>query len=217
MLRQWSGACQAYSLDMQVQWQTSLFADGEVQADSEFASLQHHVLDRTAWLDHAPGWLHGADTLFQELLGDAPWEESTQELYGRVVVTPRLVARWRFPDDASRLPPILEELRRLLQARYARAFDSVGANLYRDGRDSVAWHGDRIPRSIVNPIVATVSLGHARRFLMRPREGRTQLSLMLGAGDLVVMGGTSQRTWQHAIPKVASAGPRISLAFRHSV
>src|ERR1700694_5932712 len=94
--------------------------------------------------------------------------------------------------------------------------DSVSANLYRDGRDSVAWHGDRIPRSLVDPVVATVSLGHARRFLMRPRGGTTQSTLTLGAGDLAVMGGTSQRTWQHAIPKVASAGPRISIAFRHS-
>jgi alkylated DNA repair dioxygenase AlkB len=104
----------------------------------------------------------------------------------------------------------------LLVQRYERSFDSVSANLYRDGRDSVAWHGDHIPRRIVDPVVATVSLGHPRRFVMRPREGTTELSLALGMGDLVVMGGTSQRTWLHAVPKVATAGPRISVAYRHS-
>ena len=92
----------------------------------------------------------------------------------------------------------------------------MGANLYRDGRDSVAWHGDHIPLRIINPVVATVSLGSPRRFVMRPREGRTALTLALGMGDLVVMGGRSQRTWLHAVPKVASAGPRISVAYRHS-
>jgi alkylated DNA repair dioxygenase AlkB len=80
----------------------------------------------------------------------------------------------------------------------------------------VAWHGDRIPRRIVDPIVATVSLGQPRRFLMRPRQGTTRLSLTLLSGDLVVMGGTSQRTWLHVVPKVAAAGPRISIAYRHS-
>jgi alkylated DNA repair dioxygenase AlkB len=107
-------------------------------------------------------------------------------------------------------------MRKLLVTRYERPFDSVGANLYCDGRDSVAWHGDHIPTRIVDPVVATVSLGHPRRFVMRPREGKTELALALGMGDLVVMGGSSQRTWLHAVPKVATAGPRISVAYRHS-
>jgi alkylated DNA repair dioxygenase AlkB len=201
---------------VQASWQPSLFGEGEARPDPSFASLRHHSLDETAWLDHAPGWLGGADSLFEYLAATAPWQASTQELYGRVVVTPRLIARWPYAADAEDLPPLLEEMRALLESKYERPFDSVSANLYRDGRDSVAWHGDRIPRTIFNPVVATVSLGHARRFLMRPRGGTTQLTLTLGAGDLVVMGGTSQRTWQHAIPKVASAGPRISVAFRHS-
>jgi len=154
--------------------------------------------------------------VFADLLETAPWEATQQELYGRVVTTPRLVARWPLHSETSELPPVLDVIRRLLAARYRREFDSVGANLYRDGRDSVAFHGDRIPRTLHHPLVATISLGHARRFLMRPRGGRTELTLTLGSGDLVVMGGTSQRTWQHAIPKVASAGPRISIAMRHS-
>ena len=155
--------------------------------------------------------------MFATLLDTAPWEATQQELYGRVVDTPRLIARWPYERGVIELPPLFEEVRSLLEQRYRRPFNSVSANLYRDGRDSVAWHGDRIPRVVHNPLVATISLGHSRRFLMRPRGGgATQLSLTLGAGDLVVMGGTSQRTWQHAIPKVASAGPRISVAVRHS-
>jgi alkylated DNA repair dioxygenase AlkB len=197
-------------------WQPSLFAQGEPRADPDFSSLVRHQLDETAWVDHVPGWLDGADTLFEDLMRSTPWEATTQELYGKIMVTPRLVARWTSAEDIQALPPVIERMRELLVARYKRPFDSVGANLYRDGRDSVAWHGDHIPVRIVDPVVATVSLGHPRRFVMRPREERTALSLALGMGDLVVMGGSSQRTWLHAVPKVASAGPRISVAYRHS-
>jgi alkylated DNA repair dioxygenase AlkB len=197
-------------------WQPSLFAQGEAYPDPDFSGLVRHQLDPTAWVDHVPGWLEGADALFEDLLHSTPWAATTQELYGKVMVTPRLVARWATPEDISALPPVIERMRQLLVARYGRPFDSVGANLYRDGRDSVAWHGDHIPVRIVDPVVATVSLGHPRRFAMKPREGKTGLSLALGMGDLVVMGGSSQRTWLHTVPKVASAGPRISVAFRHS-
>lgn len=197
-------------------WQPSLFAQGQPSPDAEFSGLSRHQLDDTAWVDHVAGWLSGADGLFEELMTSAPWESTTQELYGKIVVTPRLVARWPAPADLAQLPPVIAKMRELLGERYERDFNSVSANLYRDGRNSVAWHGDHIPRRIVDPIVATVSLGHPRRFLMRPRQGRTELALALGMGDLVVMGGSSQRTWLHAVPKVASAGPRISVAYRHS-
>lgn len=197
-------------------WQPTLFGSDQPAPDATFATLRRHQLDATAWLDHAPGWLRGADTLFATLLESAPWEATTQELYGKVVDTPRLIARWPYAPPEQELPAILEEIRSLLERRYNRPFDSVGANLYRDGQDSVAFHGDRIPRTVHNPMVATISLGHARRFLMRPRGGPTELRLVLGPGDLVVMGGTSQRTWQHSIPKMASAGPRISITVRHS-
>ena len=197
-------------------WQASLFDSGAPSPDESFATLVRHQLDATAWLDHAPAWLHGADALFQTLLDSAPWQTSTQVIYDRSVETPRLVAHWPYEPGAVGLPPELERIRALLAARYSREFDTVGANLYRDGRDSVAWHGDRIARAIKDPLVATISLGFPRRFLMRPRGGATELALMLGQGDLVVMGGTSQRTWQHTVPKVAHAGPRISVTLRHS-
>ena len=199
-------------------WQASLFDEpGTPTADHDLTGLVRHRLDGTAWVDHVPGFLRHADDLFGWLLESAPWEETEQELYGKVVATPRLVARWPYVPGEVELPPALEDIRAALAAHYERRFDSVSANLYRDGRDSVAWHGDRVARTIAEPLVAIVSLGHPRRFLLRPKQGgAARLALDPQHGDLVVMGGTSQRGWQHTIPKVASAGPRISVTLRHS-
>src|ERR1700730_12709571 len=112
-------------------WQPSLFGQGDPRPDADFSGLTRHELRSTAWVDHVAGWLQGADGLFEELLGSAPWESTTQELYGKVVVTPRLVARWPAPSDLSRLPPVIGRMCDLLAARYRRPFDSVSANLYR--------------------------------------------------------------------------------------
>ena len=107
-------------------------------------------------------------------------------------------------------------MRATLSHRYGVELTSMGMNLYRDGRDSVAWHGDRIARNIERPIVALVSLGHPRKFLLRPKGGGHSRAFELGRGDLLVTGGKCQRLWQHSVPKVSAAvGPRISLAFRH--
>ena len=92
---------------------------------------------------------------------------------------------------------------------------NVSAGWYRDGNDSVAFHGDRVARERPRALVATISLGHSRRFLIRPKLGGQSRSFSLGHGDLVVMGGSCQRTWEHGVPKVSSAGPRIALMFRH--
>jgi alkylated DNA repair dioxygenase AlkB len=115
--------------------------------------------------------------------------------------------------------PVLEEAHRLLCHRYGVEFDSGLMNLYRDGNDSVAWHRDKIPASVVDPIVVILSVGEPRTFRLRPRtSGRSAPShtFRLGHGDLLVTGGTTQRTWDHTVPKVASAGPRISITMRHS-
>jgi alkylated DNA repair dioxygenase AlkB len=108
-------------------------------------------------------------------------------------------------------------MRRALSGHYGVQFDSAGFNLYRDGKDSVAWHRDKIPARIPQPVVALVSLGEPRRFLLRPRGGGASRPFPLGHGDLLVTGGETQRTWEHAVPKVARAGPRISIAFRHGM
>jgi alkylated DNA repair dioxygenase AlkB len=138
-------------------------------------------------------------------------------MYDQTVEEPRLTSPWSRGSGRPLEPPVLGEMRQALSERYEREFDSVGFNLYRDGRDSVAWHADRIPQDIEEPIVALVSLGEPRRFLLRPKGGGKSRTFVLGRGDLLVTGGQTQRAWDHSVPKVAEAGPRISLAFRHGM
>jgi alkylated DNA repair dioxygenase AlkB len=136
-------------------------------------------------------------------------------MYGRMVAQPRLTAWWSLESGGTPFLPLIEEMRIALLRRYGVTFDSVGLNLYRDGRDSVAWHRDRIAKAIDDPLVAIVSVGEPRRFLLRPGTRGKSRALLLGRGDLLVTGGSCQRTWQHTVPKVAKAGPRISITFRH--
>ena len=103
---------------------------------------------------------------------------------------------------------------RTLSQRYGEAFTRTSLAYYRDGRDSVAWHGDYVARNMEQSLVGTVSLGGPRRFLLRPKSAARSLALSLGDGDLLVMGGTIQRTWDHAVPKMKHAPPRISVMFR---
>jgi len=107
-------------------------------------------------------------------------------------------------------------MQNVLSVRYGERFARVSLGYYRDGRDSVAFHGDRIARLLPQALVATVSVGASRRFLMRPAAGGASLAFSLGRGDLLVMGGSCQRTWQHAIPKSRTSGAqeRIAIMFR---
>jgi alkylated DNA repair dioxygenase AlkB len=198
-------------------WQPSLFGGDAPAFDPGFEGLERINLDPTAWVDYLAGWVSGADALFQEILELRDWGQRRRQMYDKKVVEPRLVAPWNLRSGEPLEPPILEDIRVVLSARYGVEFDSVGFNLYRDGRDSVAWHGDRLKKEVVDPIVVLVSLGAPRKFLLRPVGGGTSKSFMLGSGDLLVTGGKTQRTWQHAVPKVAQAGPRISLAYRHGM
>ena len=133
-------------------------------------------------------------------------------MFEQVIDEPRLTA---WGADVPKLP-VLARMKSLLSGRYGVTFDSVGCNLYRDGRDSVAWHGDTVRKKMATPLVAIVSLGEPRKLLLRPRGGGASIRYELGCGDLFVMGGTCQHTWQHCVPKVAHAGPRMSVTFRHS-
>jgi alkylated DNA repair dioxygenase AlkB len=197
-------------------WQPSLFAVGHaIGADPSFANLQRIALDHESWVDHVPEWIEGADGLFDAVLRGRRWEQRSRRMYDRRVQEPRLTSPWRAESGEALEPPVLEEIRVLLGERYGREFDSVGFNLYRDGQDSVAWHADRIEKEIEDPIVALVSLGEPRKFLLRPEGGGASRAFLLGRGDLLVTGGKTQRTWEHSVPKVARAGPRISLAYRH--
>jgi alkylated DNA repair dioxygenase AlkB len=176
------------------------------------------ALSHGAWVDHQPGWLEGSDQVFLDLVDQVPWRAERRQMYERVVDVPRLLC---FYDAEAELPhPLLTEARSRLSAHYGdelgEPFVTSGLCYYRDGRDSVAWHGDRIGRSRTeDTMVAIVSLGEPRRLLLRPNGGGESLGFALGHGDLLVMGGSCQRTWEHAVPKTAKrVGPRISVQFR---
>jgi alkylated DNA repair dioxygenase AlkB len=202
-----------------VSWQPSLLDEAtEPALDPSFSSLERIELDAESWVDYAPGWVTGADDLFADLLTSTKWVQRTRTMFDRRVIEPRLTSSWRAASGKPLGPAVLDDMRRLLSDRYGVELDSMGMNLYRDGRDSVAWHGDRIAKEIEKPIVTLVSLGHPRKFLLRPKGGGRSRPFELGRGDLLVTGGRTQRLWQHGVPKVASAaGPRISLAFRHGM
>ena len=196
-------------------WQPSLFDSIPLGIDTAFKQLKRIDLDEQSWIDHAPRWVSGSDELFSAVISDENWGQRTRRMYDKEVKEPRLTRSWKLDSGKPLQPPLLEEMRLCLSDRYGVTFDSLGFNLYRDGRDSVAWHRDHIKKEISDPVVVLVSLGEPRRFLVRPYGGGASTAFMLGAGDLLVTGGKTQRTWEHAIPKVAKAGPRISLAFRH--
>src|SRR5439155_27287992 len=199
-------------------WQPSLLATaGSMHVDRSFSGLRRVDLDDQSWVDHVPDWVSGADLLFEQILTGRPWQQRSRHMYDRRVLEPRLTAPWSLDSAEPLEPPILEEIRLVLSDRYGRAFDSVGFNLYRDGRDSVAWHADRIAKEIDDPIVALISLGDPRKFLLRPKGGGKSRVFVPGRGDLLITGGKTQRTWQHSVPKVATVGPRISLAYRHGM
>ncbi len=185
------------------------------------AGLSRTSLTGGAWVDLRPGWLAGADALFEALARDVPWRAERRQMYDSLVDVPRLT---RFYDADEPLPhPMLVTAREALSDHYedelGERFVTAGLCLYRDGRDSVAWHGDRVGRSREeDTMVAILAVGSPRPLLLRPRDGGgAALRMPLGHGDLVVMGGSCQRTWDHAIPKTAKdVGPRISVQFRVS-
>ena len=166
------------------------------------------TLTRGAWIDVQRRWVRGADPLFERLRDTVPWRGERRQMYERMVDVPRLLA---FYDETMPLPdPTVVEMKRALDAHYCaelgEPFATAGLCLYRDGRDSVAWHGDRIGRSSTeDTMVAIIVLGAPRALVLRPRGGGTTVRHDLGHGDLIVMGGSCQRTWEHAVPKTARA------------
>jgi len=183
------------------------------------ATVERRHLTEGAWVDVRRGWITGSDLLFERLRDGVRWRAEQRPMYERVVDVPRLLC---FLDEGRRAPdPAVADAHAALNAHYAtelgEPFATIGMCLYRDGRDSVAWHGDRIGRSRTeDTMVAIVSVGAPRALLLRPRGGGAPaLRYELGHGDLLVMGGSCQRTWEHAVPKSArSVGPRISIQFR---
>ncbi len=201
--------------------QPSLFQRdvGEPGRATLAGAVQRRPLTDGAWVDVRPGWVLGADLLLERLVPAVRWRTERRRMYDRVVDVPREIAHYHEDDP---LPdPFLDELRDVLSAHYRdeepAGFATAGLARYRDGSDSVAWHGDRIGRGATHDtLVAIVSLGDARPLLLRPRGGGRSLRFTLASGDLLVMGGSCQRTWEHSVPKVRGANERVSVQFRPS-
>ncbi|QIK65993.1 alpha-ketoglutarate-dependent dioxygenase AlkB [Nocardioides sp. HDW12B] len=182
-----------------------------VTVDSMFATAHRVHLDAHSWVEHVPGWLTGADRLFDELLQDAGWEQRRSWVYGERTVEPRLTAEHH---DLTTAPETLQDAARALSAHYGVTYDRLWLNLYRDHHDSTGWHGDGASTRRRECVVPVLSLGAARRFLIRPTAGGRSSSFRPLAGDLVVMGGRCQTDWRHSVPKqTAPSGPRISVNF----
>lgn len=195
--------------------QLGLFDAPKIALDASFRGAIRTELpctrDDAVWVEHVPGWLDGHQLLFDELQRATHWRQEERAMYDKRVQVPRLYAT--LPTDGA-VPSILELAQRLLNQRYGEAFTRISLGYYRDGQDSVAWHGDYVAREMKSATVATVSLGAPRRFMLRPSGGGRSLAWSLGWGDLFVMGGSCQRTWQHCVPKRQQAAPRIAVMFR---
>jgi alkylated DNA repair dioxygenase AlkB len=197
-------------------FQSSLFQAASAGV-ADLSGIERRALTRGAWVDVLRAWVPEADDVFARLVADVPWRAERRQMYDRVVDVPRLVHTYMIGDPLPH--PVLEEARDALSAHYlpelGEPFRTAGCCYYRDGRDSVAWHGDTIGRGRSHDtMVAIVSLGDPRKLHLRPRNGGDGVVVEMAHGDLVVMGGSCQRTWEHAVPKVAHAGPRISVQFR---
>jgi alkylated DNA repair dioxygenase AlkB len=199
-----------------VDFQGTLFDTAGAEVGS-LAALARHPLSRGAWVDVRRNWITGADDVFDALVADVPWRAERRQMYDRVVDVPRLVHTYAVGEELPHA--LLTEARTTLNAHYlpelGEPFVTAGCCYYRTGQDSVAWHGDTIGRGRTDDtMVAIISFGEPRKLLLRPRGGGESLCFELGHGDLLVMGGSCQRTWEHAVPKVAHAGPRVSVQFR---
>jgi len=171
-----------------------------------------------------------AAALLTEFTETIPWRQEPITLFGKEVMQPRLTS-WHGDSDAcyqysglTLMPqpwtPALQQLRMQVESAAACSFNSVLLNLYRMGQDSMGWHADDEPELGLQPIIASISLGGQRNFRLKPRDPQrtvhAPLTLPLHSGSLLLMRGTTQQHWLHAVPKTARAAePRINLTFRH--
>lgn len=192
--------------------QTSLFGDGTPDFDPTLSGLQRIDLEHGAWVEYVPNWLRGEQTLFDRIVADTRWQAGQRPMYDRIVDVPRLTAS--LPKHGP-MPSVVCRISDLLTERFDEPCRRIGLAWYRDGSDSVAPHGDQVARNMHTTVMATVSCGARRRFLLSPVDGGPSVSFDLGQGDLLVMGGTIQRTWRHGVPKTTKpVGPRLCIMFR---
>jgi alkylated DNA repair dioxygenase AlkB len=200
--------------DVDVAWQGSLFEEAVPDREPlSFDGLRRDALDDRSWLDVVPGWVTDHGALFELLLAEASWQQRTRTMWDKDVLEPRMIALVPQP-----FPAYVQELVDPLNARYGVELDSCLVNLYRDGNDAVAWHADTVRKTMRDPLVATVSLGARRTFLVRPVDGGAVVRRYKpGEGDLIVMGGAMQHDWHHTVPREKTAsGARMSVTLRHS-
>lgn len=191
--------------------QTSLFDSGVPVFDPELRGLKRLDLRDGAWVDYLPHWLGGHEAVYRDLVASADWKQGRRLMYHRTVNVPRLTAPAPTRGASAQL---LLDLSAALTGQYGVDFQGTTLACYRDGKDSVAPHGDRIGRLCDDTVIAIVSVGAPRRFLLHPVAGGRSVTFSPGWGDLLVMGGSCQRTWLHSVPKLARADPRISMQFR---
>lgn len=193
--------------------QPSLFDDEGLAVDASFATAQRTPLDEHSWVEHVPGWLTGSAELFDHLLALPGWEQRERWMPQGKVAEPRLTIDVADLDAAPH--PVLRTVADALTAHYGVHYDGLWMNLYRDHRDSTGWHGDAASCRRTVCTVPVLSLGAARRFLVRPADGGPSTTFSPVSGDLVVMGGRCQTDWRHAVPKQTQpSGPRVSVNFR---
>jgi alkylated DNA repair dioxygenase AlkB len=187
-----------------------------VAVDETFSTATRIQLDDTSWVEHVPGWLAGEAALMETLTDQADWEQRSRWMYTRTVAEPRLTAE--YPVITSAPLPVLRYLTGILAAHYRQPYARLWMNWYRDHDDGTGWHADRPVNKLAEAVVPVLSLGAARRFLIRPRGGGPSTAITARGGDLVVMGGRCQRDYQHCVPKQKQlAGPRLSLNFSVAV
>lgn len=155
-----------------------------------------------------------AQAWFETLRDSAAWQAQRRPMYDRIVDVPRLLASYRIEEWPSKLP--LQEMLAIVQARAPAPYNAVGLNLYRDGRDSVAMHNDKLHTILPGFPISLISLGNARRMNIRAKNGGGRaIGIDLEPGSLLVMSHASQLTHEHGIPKTAKAvEPRMSAVFR---
>ena len=188
----------------------------EVAVDETFATARRIQLDDTSWIDHVQGWLAGDGELMEALMTQASWEQRSRWMYTQMVIEPRLTAEYPVIADAPQ--PVLHYLTEVLSARYGQPYARLWMNWYRDNDDGTGWHADRPANKLDEAIIPVLSLGATRRFLIRPAGGGPSTTIMTHGGDLVVMGGSCQKDYQHSVPKQKQpAGARLSLNFSAAV
>ena len=191
--------------------QRSLFGTGRLGLDPD-APCERIALDTVSWVDVRRTWVRGTDDLLDQLLPAVEWRQGRRRMYDRVLDDPRLSC-W-YPAGTAVPHPFLAEVGTALGAAYGVEVGTLGLNYYRDGDDSVAFHADRELRDLDDTIIAIVTFGARRPFLIRPKGGGRSLDVAPAGGDLLVMGGACQKGFEHGVPKVKRAGPRVSATWR---